>query len=176
MRIKNVFLFALVLCLLAALSPAAFADEPPALEDFIDRYGPLLGDGLDALNDWLDGQASRLAPELRRTLKDMDTDALLSDLTALAGKTAGMDDDELRDAVLALAEKHGVHLVDSQVEQLMSLCRTLEKLNASQLRERVDALKKELNPGGLRGAWQSVVRAVTDAADWISRQWKSLFG
>ena len=176
MRMKRILSAALLLCLLAAvLSPAAFAAEPPALGDFMDRYGPLLNEGLGSLTDWLDGQADRLAPEFRRTLKDLDADALLSDLLALAGETADMDDAQLREAVLALAEKHGVHLVDSQVEQLMKLCRTLEKLDASQLRERMDALQKEIRPGGLRGAWQSVVSAVTDAFDWISRTLGGLF-
>ncbi len=177
MHVKKVLLFALLLCLLSAvLSPAALAAvEPPALGDFIDLYGALLNDGLGLLTDWLDGQADRLAPEFRRTLKDLDADALLSDLTELAGKTSGMDDEALREAVLALAEKHGVHLVDSQVQQLMKLCRTLEKLDASQLRERMDALQQEVRPGGMRGAWQSVAGAVTDAFDWISRTLGGLF-
>ena len=177
MRMKRLFASALLLCLLGALlAPAAAAADIPALNDFIDRYGPLLGDGLDSLTDWLDGKASRLAPELRETLRDLDTDALFSDLTALVGETAGMDDEQLRAAVLALAEQHGIHLVDSQVEQLMKLCRTLEKLDASALRERTDALKQELTaPGGLRGAWNAVVKAVADAANWLARTFGGWF-
>ena len=174
MKLKVFFILSLVFCLIvAAVAPAAYAEEPPALGDFIDRYGPLLGDGLDALTDWLDGKAASLAPELRETLRDIDTEALFSDLTDLIGETRGMDDDALRAAVLALAERHGVHLVDRQVEQLMKLCRTLEKLDARQLRERMDALRDALGddavPGGLRGVWNSVVRALTDAANWLSR-------
>ena len=95
---------------------------------------------------------------------------LFSDLKDLAGRSREMDDDELYAAVLALAEQHGVHLVDSQAWQLVRLCRALEKLDAGQLRERFDALERELDsPGGLRGAWEAVKRAVTDAADWIAR-------
>ncbi len=177
MRIKRILSLALVLCLLcAALSPAAQAAEPPALDDFIDRYGPLLGDGLDALTDWLEGQTSSIAPELRETLRGIDTNALFSDLKALMGETSGMSDEELRAAVLALAEKHGVHLVDSQVEQLMGLCRTMEKLDPGQLRERIDALQQEFDvPGGLRGAWQSVVEAFKSAGNWIAEKLGGLF-
>ena len=178
LKLKAFFILSLVFCLVvAAVTPAVYAEEPPALGDFIDRYGPLLSDGLDALTDWLDGQTSSLAPEFRETLRDIDTDALFSDLTDLVGETRDMDDAELREAVLALAEKHGVHLVDAQVAQLMKLCRTLEKLDPRQLRERTDALRDALKPsGGLRGVWETVVRAVTDAANWIARAVGGLFG
>ncbi len=177
MRMKKLLAAALFVCLLGALfAPAAAAADISGLNDFIDRYGPLLGDGLDELTDWLDGEAARMAPELRETLRDLDTDALFSDLTALVGETAGMDDEQLRAAVVALAEQHGIHLVDRQVEQLMKLCRTLEKLDASELRERTDALKRELTaPGGLRGAWNAVVNAITDAANWLARTFGGWF-
>ena len=172
MKAKRFTALALVLLLAAALlSPAASAD--PAAEGFFERFGPLLADGLDALTDWLDGQTSDLAPELRETLRGADTEALFSDLCALAAETRGMDDDALREAILALAEKHGIRLVDAQVAQLMALCRALEKLDNARLRERIDALREALDggaaPGGLRGAWNAVVKAVTDAADWLKR-------
>ncbi len=176
MNMKRFLALALILCLAAAvLSPAAYADGDEVLITFSDRWNPLL-EQLDGLADWLDGQAERLAPELRETLRDLDTDALFSDLRDLAAASRDMSDDELRAAVLALAQAHGIHLVDSQVTQLMNLCRALEKLDASQLRERFDALERELDaPGGLRGAWSSVVKAVTDAADWVARLVGGLF-
>ena len=179
MNLRKLLISALVVCLCAAaLSPAAAAADAPALGDFIDRYGPLLGDGLDALTDWLDGQTAKLAPELRETLRDMDTDGLLDDLKALVGETRDMDDAQLRETLLALGEKHGVHLVDAQVTQLIALCRTLEKLDTSTLQERLDALRRALDDppaSGLRGAWEAVKKAVTDAADWLARTLGGLF-
>ena len=177
MRLKRFLILALILCLLtAAPAPAAAALELPGLGGFIDRCGPLLDGGLDALTDWLDGQTAKLAPELRETLRDVATDALFSDLRELVGETSGMDDAELRAAVEALAEKHGVHLVERQVAQLMKLCRTLEKLDPDALRERTDALREELStPSGLRGAWSTVVAALKRAADWLTRTLEGLF-
>jgi hypothetical protein len=179
MNMKQIALFALILCLtLAALSFCAFAADSPAPDGLFERFAPLLDEGLDALTDWLGGQTDKLPPELRETLRDADTDALFSDLADLVGETRGMNDDELRSAILALAERHGVHLVDSQVAQLMKLCRTLERLDTRELKERIDALKEALDdaaPGGLRGVWSAVVRAVTDAASWIARTFAKLF-
>jgi hypothetical protein len=179
MNVKRFLVLALVLCLAAALlSPAGRAADDEAPVKFSDRWAPLL-EQLDGLAGWLDGQAERLAPELRETLRDLDTDALFSDLRDLASGSRHMSDEALRAAVLALAQKHGIHLADGQAEQLMSLCRALEKLDPGQLRERFDALERELDadsvPGGLRGAWNAVVKAVTDAADWVARLVGGLF-
>lgn len=180
MNMKKLPAALLCVCLLlAALSPAACAAEAPALDDFVDRYGPLLGDGLDTLTDWLKGQTADLAPELRETLRDVDTEDLFSDLKDLVGDTKGLDDAALKARIEEVAEAHGIHLVESQVKQMMKLCRTLENLDVSELRERTDSLGEQLKeaaPGGLRGVWNSVVNAFKDAGDWISRQWKSIFG
>ncbi len=171
MIIRKTISFTLLFCLLAALlAPAAAAADDAVQAGFSDRWSPLLGEGLDALTDWLDGKADRLAPELRETLRNMDTDALFEDLKALVGETRGMDDEELRGAVLALAQKHGVHLLESQVKQLMKLCRTLENLDSERLRERFETLEKAIDaPEGLRSAWNTVVTAITNAAGWLVR-------
>ena len=179
MNVKRFLVLALVLCLAAALlPPAGCAADDAAPAKFSDRWAPLL-EQLDGLAGWLDGQAERLAPELRETLRDLDTDALFSDLRDLAAGSRDMSDEALRAAVLALAQKHGIHLADGQAEQLMSLCRALEKLDPGQLRERFDALERELEdadaPGGLRGAWEAVKKAVTDAAGWLAEKLGGLF-
>ena len=179
MKLKRILPLLLAVCLLAAVLTTPACAAGGSLDDFVDRYGPLLGDGLDALTDWLDQQTSELAPELRETLRDVDTADLFRDLKDMMGDTKDLDDAALRERIESVAEAHGIHLVESQVQQMMKLCRTLEKLDASELRERTDALGEQLSeaaPGGLRGIWNSIVRGVTDAADWVSRQWKSIFG
>ena len=204
MKLKRLIVITLLLALGAALcAPAACADDAlDALGNALDKLGPLLnegldgmreglgegldgireglGDGLGNLTDWLDGKTAHLSPELRETLRSIDIDALWHDLTELAGTTKDMDDDALRAAVEALAEKHGVHLVDSQVAQLMQLCRTLEKLDKKELAERAEALKDalkdatedatQLRPaGGLRGVWQRVRSALRGIGGWLRR-------
>lgn len=177
MKPKKTLAAALLLCLLCALlSPAARAAGGEVPVSISDRWSSLLDGGMDALTEWFDGQAEKLTPELRETLRDLDTDALFADLRDLAARSRDMDDAELQAAVLALAQKHGMHLVDSQVTQLMDLCRTLEKLDPSRLQERFSALGDELNaPLGLRGAWDAVKKAVSDAAGWIAEKLSGLF-
>ncbi len=169
---KKIIAFLMICLLLGALAVPAAAASP---DDFAERYGPLLSEGLDDLTDWLNGQTEKLAPELRKALEGLDGD-IFSDLRELIGDTKGLDDAALRARIREAAEAHGIHLVDSQVEQLMGLCRTMEKLDPGQLRERIDALQQEFDvPGGLRGAWQSVVEAFKSAGNWIAEKLGGLF-
>ena len=164
----RIFLCAALVCalLVCAAAPAAAGSA----SDFAERYGPLLADGLDDLADWLDDQTATLAPALRETLRDADTDELFSDLRELIGETEGLDDDALRARIVEVTEAHGIHLVERQVTQLMRVCRATEKLDAAGLRERTEKLGDLLSdpPGGLRGVWESVVGAVRSAGRWLA--------
>jgi len=177
MRTRHLFSAVLVICLLTAvLSPVVSADDSPALGDFIERYAPLLDDGFSSLTDWLNDRTATLAPELSDTLNDIDTQNLLSDLRALVGETSGMSDGDLREAIISLSEAHGIHLVDSQVQQLMDLCRTLEKLSPEALKEKTDALHSALpHASGLRGVLDKVLSAFRGAAHWLGKTFSGLF-
>ena len=166
---KKIIVFLMICLLLGGVAAQAAAASP---DDFAERYGPLLSEGLDDLADWLDGQTEKLAPELRKALEGLDVRELFSDLRELVGDTKGLDDAQLRARIREAAEAHGIHLVDSQVEQLARLCRAMEKLDRDALREKAEALGKQLqelaSPGGLRGLWQSVTDALRRAARWIA--------
>ena len=163
MKLKKFFAAALLFALLGGIlgvSPACAAGT----DDLGDILSPLLGGGLGELADWLEDKARGVAPELRETLRDADTEHLFDDLKALIGETKDLDDAALRARIVEVTEAHGIHLVERQIEQLMRLCRAMEKLDAEALRERGEALREELDalagPGGLRGVWQSVRTAL----------------
>ena len=60
-----------------------------------------------------------------------------------------MSDDELRQQIIDIAANYDVTLTDAQINQLMKLVRSLEKLDTSALLEKVravqDSLKKFLS-------------------------------
>ena len=167
---KKFFAILLTFALLTGLCGFASPARAASPDDFAERYGPLLTEGLDGLTDWLNGQTEKLAPELRKALEGLDGD-IFSDLRELVGDTKGLDDAQLRARIREAAEAHGIHLVDSQVEQLARLCRAMEKLDRDALREKAEALGKQLedlaSPGGLRGLWQRVTGALRSAVRWI---------
>ena len=177
MKLKKLLIAALALCLLPASVPAASAAEPGDLWDLIERLAPQLDGGLEGLSDWLSGKSADLAPELIETLRDLDTEHLLEDMKNMAGDTKELDDAALKARIEQLAEQHGIHLVEQQVEQLMKLFRTLERLDPSALRERAGELQEQLEvPGGLRGVWNSAVKTFKSAVNWITEKARSIFG
>lgn len=172
MKLKKLYALALLFCLLGGLFSLAAPVSAAAPDDFAERYGPLLADGLDDLADWLSGKTAELAPELRETLENLNSDRLFSDFRDLLGDTSELDDAQLRARIEAVAEAHGITLVESQIAQLMRLCRAMEKFDGDGLRERARALREQLDalasPGGLRGLWQSVTDALKSAGDWLA--------
>jgi uncharacterized protein YpuA (DUF1002 family) len=55
-----------------------------------------------------------------------------------------MSDEELRGVILDIAGRYNVRLTDTQINQLISLCRSLEELNPDQLKQRVEQVQGTL--------------------------------
>ena len=55
-----------------------------------------------------------------------------------------MSDEELRREIESIAGKYNVTLSDSQIRQLIDLCRSMEKLDPGELRERVEQAQETI--------------------------------
>lgn len=62
----------------------------------------------------------------------------------MLNQTVVMSDDELRSTIRRIAEQYHVQLTDTQVQQLLDLCRALEKLNPDALGKRVNDIQNTL--------------------------------
>ena len=90
-----------------------------------------------------------------------------------------MSDDELRQQIIDIAANYNVTLTDAQINQLMKLVRSLEKLDTSALLEKVravqDSLKKFLSLSekasgfteSVRQFFQQVGEAATNVWNYI---------
>ena len=105
----------LVLCVMLGCWIPATA-EPPAAEQAVPR--------LDLSRE----QAAQIINELKLMLSE----------------TEQMSDEELAQTIQELAEKYNIHLKDSQVQQLIDLCRGLEKLDGEALKEKVEQVQESL--------------------------------
>ena len=70
--------------------------------------------------------------------------SIVEELKAVLNETAGMSDDEIRAEIRRIADEHSVRLTDAQVQQLLDLCRTLEKLDPDQLSQQVEDVQNTL--------------------------------
>ena len=55
-----------------------------------------------------------------------------------------MSDSELQDQIVSIAAKYGYTLTDEEISRLISLCRSMEKLDVNQLESRVEDFQETL--------------------------------
>ena len=65
---------------------------------------------------------------------------VIGNLQLIPDEVQNMTDDELADYISSKSERYGVDLTESQVEQLTSLCRGLEKMNSEEIKEKIESI------------------------------------
>ncbi|MDO4750179.1 MAG: DUF1002 domain-containing protein [Eubacteriales bacterium] len=82
--------------------------------------------------------------ELADEIGSSDAVSVVNELKLVLGQTREMSDEELKEQIDEIASDIGVEFVDSQKEQLVSLCRTLEKLNVDELKEKAEQVRETM--------------------------------
>ena len=75
---------------------------------------------------------------------DDSAQSIIGELKAKLSETAGMTDDEIRETNRGIADEHNVRLTETQVQQLLDLCRALEKLDPERLSQSAEDAKNTL--------------------------------
>ena len=132
-------------------------------------YEDITGKELDETAKLVSTQELTLTAELAEQIGSYDSVEIVNELKLLLAETKNMTDDELRAEIVSIASDLGVTLTDTQINQLISLCRSLEKLDPDQLKEKVESVQntiaklgqaKEKVAGfieGVKNVWNSVV-------------------
>ena len=91
------------------------------------------------------------------------------DETAKLVSTQELTDEQLRAEIVSIASDLGVTLTDTQIDQLISLCRSLEKLNPDELKAKVESVQNTIAKlgqaketvsnffTGVKNVWNSIV-------------------
>ena len=145
-----------------------------ALTGIYKAYESITGDTLDMNAKSAGTQELTITGQLAEQIGDLDAAKFVSGIKEALGETAQMSDEELRREIVSIAERYGVTLSDSQIGQLVDLCRTLEKLDPSKLKSRVEEAQETIRRIG-----EAKDKAVSfydklriffgDAADFIDR-------
>ncbi|MDL2234775.1 DUF1002 domain-containing protein [Christensenellaceae bacterium OttesenSCG-928-L17] len=75
--------------------------------------------------------------ELTEYIGSDDAAALVNELKKILDQTQDMTDDEVREEIKAIAKAYNVSLTDAQIDQLVKLCRSMEKLDVGELQKRL---------------------------------------
>lgn len=132
-------------------------------------YEDITGEKLDETAKLVSTQELTLTAELADKIGSYDSVEIVNELKLLLGETRNMTDDELRSEIISIASDLGVTLTDTQINQLISLCRSLEKLNPDELKAKVESVQNTIAKlgqaketvsnflTGVKNVWNSIV-------------------
>lgn len=126
-----------------------------ALTGVYKAYEDMTGQKLSELAKAVSTQELTVTGELAEEVGNMDSMSIVNDLKLMLDETRNMTDQELKDQIIAIAKEYSVNLTDNQIQQLIDLCRQLEKLDTDGLKGRVEEVQETLRK--LSGAKSQVV-------------------
>ena len=115
-----------------------------ALSGVYKAYEDMTGKKLDDLAKLVSTQELTVTGELAAQIGAMDSTAIVNELKMMLDVTQTMSDDEIRAEIREIASRYNVNLTNTQVEQLLTLCRSLEGLDAESLKARVQDVQNTL--------------------------------
>lgn len=137
-------------------SPIQGISGTAALTGVYKAYEDITGTKLDTTAKLAGTQELVTTAELADEIGSTDAVTIVNELKEILGETKTMSDDELRAEIQKLADENKIKITDSQIDQLMSLTRQLEKLDTNQLKQKVEE-------------FQSTARKLAGAKDKVSK-------
>ena len=104
----------------------------------------------------------------------MDSTSIVNDLKLMLDETKNMTDDQIKQEIIEIAKQYNVTLTDAQINQLIALCRSLEKLDGDALKSRVEEVQNTLKKVSdaktqVVGFIQTVKKVVTSVASFFEK-------
>ena len=115
-----------------------------ALTGIYKAYEVITGEPLDEPAKEVSSQELAVTADLAQQIGDADSVEIVNQLKLILNETVNMTDDELRQQIIDIAANYDVTLTDAQIQQLIDLVRSLEKLDTNALLEKVRSVQDSL--------------------------------
>lgn len=112
-----------------------------ALTGVYKAYEDITGQKLDENAKLVGTQELAVTSDLANEIGSYDSTSIVNDLKGMLNETKDMSDSQLRDEIGKIAKEYKTTLTDKQTDQLVSLCRSMEKMDTGELMQRVDDVK-----------------------------------
>ncbi|MGI5985788.1 MAG: DUF1002 domain-containing protein [Clostridiales bacterium] len=126
---------------LIVTSPIEGISGTAALTGVYKAYEDITGEQLDEVAKLAGTQELVITAELANEIGDYDAVTIVNELKKILAETVDMTDSELEDEIKSIAADNNISVSDGQIKQLVSLCRSLEKLDPSELKAKVESLQ-----------------------------------
>lgn len=113
-----------------------------ALTGIFKAYEDISGEALDETAKHAGTRELIITAGLADEIGSYDAVTIVNELKLLLNETKEMSDKALHAEIKRIASEYSIKLTDGQVEQLASLCRTLEKMGVHELKEKVESVQQ----------------------------------
>ena len=125
-------------------SPLSGVSGTAALTGIYKAYEDITGQKLDEVAKLAGTQELVITAELADEIGSYDAVLIVNELKLILDQTVNMTDDEVRAEIEYVADQYDITVSEGQKDQLVKLCRSLEKLNPEQLKEKVESVQNTL--------------------------------
>lgn len=145
-----------------------------ALTGVYKAYEDMTGMKLDDMAKLVSTQELTITGELANEIGSMDSTSIVNELKLMLNETVKMSDEEIRAEIIEIAGRYNVSLTETQIRQLIDLCRSLEGLDSDQLKSRVEEIQSTLKKVSdaktkIVGFTESVKKVVTSVTSFFDR-------
>lgn len=152
-----------------------------ALTGIYKAYEDITGEELDETAKLIGTKELTITAELADEIGSADSTAIVNELKLMLDETKNMTDDELREQIKKIAEEYDVSLTDNQIDRLIDLCRSMEKLNVDELKAKVEEVQQYLKDiaaaqGSVKEFLSNVAETVTEFVNKVIDFFKGIFG
>lgn len=109
-----------------------------ALAGIYKAYEDITGQPLDDAAKLVSTQELVLTAELADEIGSYDAVEIVNEIKLILDETKQMTDEEIAAEIKNIAADYNVTLTDSQIDQLVDLCRVFEKMDAQEIRDKVE--------------------------------------
>lgn len=145
-----------------------------ALTGIYKAYEDITGEKLDEAAKLLSTQELVITGELADEIGSYDAVEIVNELKLILNETKNMTDEELKAQIETIASEYNIKLVDSQYEQLISLCRAFENMDSDELKAKVEYVQntaKKLAEAQekVSGITQTIKNVVEKVTEFVNR-------
>ncbi|HWQ59154.1 MAG TPA: DUF1002 domain-containing protein [Clostridia bacterium] len=119
-----------------------------ALTGIYKAYEDITGQSLSELAKSVGVEELITTGDLAEYIGSEEATEIVNELKKILDQTQTMTDDEVRSEIRRIAAEYKVVITDAQVEQLLKLCRSLEKLDVDELRQKLINLAETVDKAG----------------------------
>ena len=104
-------------------------------------YEDITGQALSSEAKDAGTQELTITGQLGQQIGQLGSSSIIQELKQILDQTKYMSDEEIRSTIAGIASRYNVTLTETQYQQLVSLCRSLEGLSGDALSQRVDSVQ-----------------------------------